>query len=44
MSSNKNAIELLKANPKKINWMYLSRNENAIKENLEKINWMQSRY
>jgi len=42
LSINKNAIELLKANPDKINWKYLSRNENAIellKENKHNIYW-----
>ena len=36
------AIELLKANPDKIDWEWLSSNKNAIellKENPEKINW-----
>ncbi len=42
LSENKNAIELLKENPNKINWENLSSNENGInilKENQEKINW-----
>jgi hypothetical protein len=42
LSYNENAIELLKANPEKINWRCLSANPNAIKlleENIDKINW-----
>ena len=42
LSSNPNAIEILRENPDKINWHQLSRNPNAIellKENPEKINW-----
>ena len=39
-----NQIELLKANPKKINWYYFSLNPNEkaieiLNENLDKINW-----
>ena len=43
LSSNSNAIELLKENKNKINWYLLSENTNAIellKENQDKINWM----
>jgi hypothetical protein len=43
LSSNPNAIELLKKNKNKINWEFLSRNPNAIellKENQHKINWL----
>ena len=44
LSGNINAIELLKANPDKINWKYLSRNlsPDAIelfRKNQDKINW-----
>ena len=42
LSSNPNALFLLKSNPNKINWKYLSMNPNAIdllKENQDKINW-----
>jgi hypothetical protein len=42
LSANKNAIELLKANPKKIDWENLSNNPNAIellKTNLKKVDW-----
>ena len=42
MSSNKNAIKLLKENSNKINWDNLSLNPNAIallKLNINKINW-----
>jgi len=42
LSSNPNAIELIKENLDKINWHLLSQNYNAIeilKENPEKINW-----
>ena len=42
LSSNPNAIELLKENQDKINWRELSLNPNAIellKENQDKINW-----
>ena len=42
LSSNKNAIELLKENPDKIDWYELSINTNAIeliKANLNKIDW-----
>ncbi len=42
LSSNPNAIELLKENKEKINWCYLSLNPNAIeilKENKNKIYW-----
>ena len=42
LSSNKNAIKLLKENQDKIDWDYLSYNKNAIellKENQDKINW-----
>jgi len=42
LSSHCLAIELLKANPNKIDWDMLSINKNAIKllkENPEKINW-----
>ena len=40
---NPNAIELLKENPNKINWVHLSLNKNAISllnENKNKINWL----
>ena len=40
---NKNAIELLKENPDKINRVKLSKNKNAIellKENPDKIDWV----
>ncbi len=42
LSSNLNAIELLKENKNKIDWNYLSMNPNAIellKENQNKIYW-----
>ena len=42
LSSNPNAIELLKENQDKINWENLSKNSNEInllKENQDKINW-----
>ena len=42
LSSNPNAIKLLKENPDKIDWDYLSSNKNAIellKEKPDKINW-----
>ena len=44
LSQNPNAIELLKENPLKINWHYLSFNPNAeaialLKENPLKIDW-----
>jgi hypothetical protein len=43
LSDNSNAIDLLKANPEKINWLKLSHNTNAIdllKANPDKINWL----
>ncbi len=43
LSSNINAIELLKKNQDKIDWRMISFNENAIeilKENKDKINWV----
>ena len=43
ISSNENAIELLKDNPNKIEWRNLSLNPNAIellKHNQEKIDWV----
>ena len=42
VNTNKKAIDLLKENPDKNNWKYLSENSNAIellKENPEIINW-----
>ena len=42
LSSNPNAIDILKENFEKISWCRLSLNPNAIeilKENLDKINW-----
>ena len=42
LSSNPNAIDLLRQNPNKINWEFLSSNPNAIdllKEHPDKINW-----
>ena len=44
LSSNPNAIELLKANSDKIDWLWLSSNPNAmelLKENYENIDWKQ---
>ena len=44
LSSNPNAIELLKENPDKINWSFLSENPNAIellRKNKAKIDWYQ---
>jgi hypothetical protein len=43
LSSNPNAMELLKENPYKIYWISLYKNPNEIellKENLDKINWI----
>jgi hypothetical protein len=44
LSSNPNAIELLKANPNKINWRFLSSNPNPkvieiMKNNINKLRW-----
>ena len=38
LSENKNAIELLKENPNKINWTILSRNT-GLRKNQDKIDW-----